>query len=455
MKLWVDCRDASMDWTEAEEARLRETLEKGLELEGVEGDPEISVSFVTGEEIRTLNATYRGMDRETDVLSFPVYEAEEIPERKRLGTLDVLGDIVINRERVRSQAEEYGHSEEREMLYLAVHSLLHLLGYDHEEEGDKRVMRAHEERIMRALGVTRAEEPAAFHSGYVAVIGRPNVGKSTLINHLLGEKLSIISNKPQTTRHKLQFIYTDQRMQAIFVDTPGVQIPKNELGETMLRLSREALEGVDVCLFLTDISSRIGPLDRRILDHLKTIHDIPLLMLLNKTDLASPEVVEAEKRRYEELDIFNVVLPFSAKKGEDLTPLLDRIYRALPEGPQYFPDDMVTDRSERFLITELIREKCLYHMQDEIPHGIHVGIDTMKLRPDGSLYDIYATIYCEKPSHKGMVIGKGGTKLGRIGREARKDIERLLDCHVNLKLWVKVDKDWRRNKKKVERLGFD
>ena len=166
-------------------------------------------------------------------------------------------------------------------------------------------------------------------------------------------------------------------------------------------------------------------------------------------------MVEAEKRRYEELGIFRAVLPISAKEEEDLDALTTLLYELLPEGPQYFPDDMVTDRSERFIITEIIREKCLYHMQEEIPHGIHVGIDSMKKRSDRELYDIYATIYCEKLSHKGMVIGKGGTKLGRIGREARKDIEALIDCPVNLKLWVKVDKNWRKNKQKVDRLGFD
>lgn len=450
MNLLVDNRDETLVWDETKAKPLENALQVALHTQHVQDDVEISLSFVTGEEIRELNAQYRGKDSETDVLSFPVYEAEQIPMLREEGNLDVLGDIVINMERVRAQAEEFGHSEERETVYLAVHSLLHLLGYDHEEEADKRRMRHEEKRIMRALGFLQP-----FHSGYVAVIGRPNVGKSTLINRLLGEKLSIISNKPQTTRHKLQFILTDDRMQAIFLDTPGVQIPKNALGETMLKLSREALDGVDLCLFVTDVSSRIGPLDRQILERLKTLDTLPLVLLLNKTDLSPAETVEAEKRRYEELDLFRAVLPISAKEQTDMDELLDLIYRLLPEGPQYFPDDMVTDRSERFIITEIIREKCLYHMQEEIPHGIHVGMDAMKKRTDRELYDIYATIYCEKPSHKGMVIGKGGTKLGRIGREARKDIEALLDCPVNLKLWVKVDKNWRKNKQKVDRLGFD
>ncbi|WP_308539655.1 GTPase Era [uncultured Murdochiella sp.] len=450
MNLLVDNRDPSLVWEETDEKELEKALRVALHTQQIPEDVEISLSFVNGEEIRALNAKYRGKDTETDVLSFPVYEAEEIALLREEGALDVLGDIVINMERVRTQAEEFGHSEERERIYLAVHSLLHLLGFDHEDEEDKRKMRREEKRIMRALGFAQP-----FHSGYVAVIGRPNVGKSTLITRLLGEKLSIISNKPQTTRHKLQFIMTDERMQAIFLDTPGVQIPKNALGETMLKISREALEGVDLCLFVTDVSSRIGPLDRLILERLKTIRSIPLVLLLNKIDLSSAEMVEAEKRRYEELGIFRAVLPISAKEEEDLDALTTLLYELLPEGPQYFPDDMVTDRSERFIITEMIREKCLYHMQEEIPHGIHVGIDSMKKRSDRELYDIYATIYCEKLSHKGMVIGKGGTKLGRIGREARKDIEALIDCPVNLKLWVKVDKNWRKNKQKVDRLGFD
>ncbi|MDD7593328.1 MAG: GTPase Era [Peptoniphilaceae bacterium] len=461
MRLYVDIRDDALDLSDAERQSFQKALETALAREGVDRDVEISVSFVGPEEIQQLNRTYRGIDRETDVLSFPVYDAEEVQQRRAAGSLDILGDIVINMARVRTQAVEYGHSERREMLYLAVHSLLHLLGYDHETPAEKEEMRRHEEAIMAAIGETREEAPeqkaadSAFHSGYVAVIGRPNVGKSTLINALLGEKLSIISNKPQTTRHKLQLIYTDERMQAIFLDTPGVQIPKNELGEAMLRISRDALDGVDLCLFLSDISSRIGPLDRRIIEKLSTLHDVPILMLLNKADKAAFDVIEAEKRRYEELGIFQEVVALSAKRGENLDVILDLIYRYLPSGPQYFPEEMVTDRSERFLITEIIREKCLQFMQDEIPHGIHVAIDAMTLRPDGKLYDIYATIYCEKPSHKGMLIGKGGVKLRRIGQEARADIETFLDKHVNLKLWVKVDQNWRRSKAKVKRLGFE
>ncbi len=475
MRIGFDNRDEQLKLDQDLKETFRHALGVALEQEGVQEDAEISVSFVGAEEIRALNRDYRGNDSETDVLSFPVYEAQEVGALKDAGRLDVLGDIVINMNRVRAQAREYGHSETREMLYLAVHSLLHLLGYDHEEEEDRRRMRSHEEAIMNRIGEPEPEaegfgaeellpgaspgesrsNPASFHSGYVALIGRPNVGKSTLVNHLLGEKLSIVSNKPQTTRHRLQYIYTDQRMQAIFLDTPGVQIPKNELGEAMLRISRNALEGVDVCLFVTDVSSRIGPLDRRIIERLSQIRGIPMVMLLNKTDAVPPEWIEAEQRRYEELGIFEQILPISAKKQKNLDALLDIIYEALPEGPMYYSEEMITDRSERFIITELIREKCLMLMQDEIPHGIHVGIDQMTLRPDGSLYDIYATIYCEKPSHKGMIIGKGGSKLRQIGQQARRDIEALVDLHVNLKLWVKVDANWRKKKAQVKRLGFE
>lgn len=465
MNLDIDVRDSGLVLTKEMETRFRSALSRAMAMENVPPETNLSLSFVDNEEIRALNRTYRGKDAVTDVLSFPVYEAEEIDALKESGRLDVLGDIVINMDRVRAQATEFGHSLEREMLYLAVHSFLHLLGYDHETEEEKRKMRAREEALMEKIGVSRDKEMITaqtevrtdrpFHSGYVAVIGRPNVGKSTFINQVMGQKLSIISNRPQTTRNTLQFIYTDAEMQAIFLDTPGVQIPKNELGEAMLKLSRDALDGVDLCLFISDISSRIGPLDRKIIDRLRLIRDVPILMLLNKTDQATTAIVEAEQRRYEELGIFQAVLPISAKAADGIPAVLDMIYRLLPEGPQYFPEEMITDRSERFLITEMIREKCLNLMQDEIPHGIHVGIDQMSLRADGSLYDIYATIYCEKPSHKGMLIGKGGLKLRQIGREARKDIETMLEQHVNLKLWVKVDQNWRRNKGKVKRLGFD
>lgn len=304
----------------------------------------------------------------------------------------------------------------------------------------------------------------SFHSGYVSVIGRPNVGKSTLLNGLIGEKISIISNKAQTTRNTISLIYTDDRMQIVFLDTPGVQIPRNELGQAMLKISRDALEGIDLCLFVTDTSEKVGKLDQKILDELEKFKDTPIFLMLNKIDLLENQFESKEEaqsyldgliQKYEAMDLFEKILPISAKDPESIDRVLEEIYHSLPEGPLYYPEEMITDRSERFIITEIIREKCLIYLQEEIPHGIYVGMDKMKLREDGSMYDIYATIYVEKESHKGMVIGKGGQMIEKIGRQARLDIQKFLNKKVNLKLWVKVEKNWRKNKKKVQNFGYE
>lgn len=304
----------------------------------------------------------------------------------------------------------------------------------------------------------------SFHSGYVSVIGRPNVGKSTLLNGLIGEKISIISNKAQTTRNTISLIYTDDRMQIVFLDTPGVQIPRNELGQAMLKISRDALEGIDLCLFVTDTSEKVGKLDQKILDELEKFKDTPIFLMLNKIDLLENQFESKEEaqsyldgliQKYEAMDLFEKILPISAKDPESIDRVLEEIYHSLPEGPLYYPEEMITDRSERFIITEIIREKCLIYLQEEIPHGIYVGMDKMKLREDGSMYDIYATIYVEKESHKGMVIGKGGQMIEKIGRQARLDIQKFVNKKVNLKLWVKVEKNWRKNKKKVQNFGYE
>lgn len=292
-----------------------------------------------------------------------------------------------------------------------------------------------------------------FHSGFVTVIGRSNVGKSTLLNALIGEKISIISNKPQTTRNQIQIIYSDDRMQVVFLDTPGVQMPKNELGEQMLRMSGNALDGVDLCLFLMEPSDYIGKLDSKIIEKLKGMKT-PIIQVINKMDSIDESEAEALKQN-ENIKLFDEIVFISAKEEDNLQELLDLIYKYLPEGPMYYPTDMITDRSERFVVSEIIREKCLNNMHDEIPHGIFVDIDKMHEREDRPIYDIIATIYVEKESHKGMVIGKGGSMLKKIGHDSRKEIEILLDSKVNLQLWVKVEKNWRRRKNKVRQFGYE
>lgn len=294
-----------------------------------------------------------------------------------------------------------------------------------------------------------------FHSGFCSVIGRPNVGKSTLLNRLIGEKLSIISDKPQTTRNQIHMIYTDDRMQVVFKDTPGVQMPKNELGEAMLKLSMDALDGIDVAIFVTDMSETVGKLDSRIIEALRRIAHTPIIMVLNKLDEADETAARALVEKFEAMGIFSQVLALSAKTNQHVDALVEALYQHLPEGPMYYPEDMITDKTERFVVSEIIREKCLNLMQDEIPHGIFVGIDEMHEREDKPITDIFATIFVEKESHKGMVIGKGGRMLGRIGHDARLEIQTLLDAKVNLKLWVKVERNWRKRKNKLKEFGYE
>lgn len=292
-----------------------------------------------------------------------------------------------------------------------------------------------------------------FKSGFVAVIGRSNVGKSTFLNKVIGEKISIISNKPQTTRNRIQMIYTDNDMQVIFLDTPGIQMPKNKLGEYMLKISKESLSDVDLVTYIVDTSTTIGPIESEIIKDLRKIKT-PIILLINKIDTANDEIIEEVVKIYEELDLFKKIIPISALEGTNLDKYFETINELLPEGPMYFPDDMITDQPERQIVSEIIREKALINLDDELPHGITVTIEKMKDRPNKNIMDISATIIVEKKSHKGMVIGKGGKMIKKIGMTARNDIERLLDTRVNLQLWVKIDEDWRSKDSKLRNFGF-
>nr|WP_072514447.1 GTPase Era [Ndongobacter massiliensis] len=295
----------------------------------------------------------------------------------------------------------------------------------------------------------------SYHSGFCAVIGRPNVGKSTLLNQLIGQRISIISEKAQTTRNRIRLIYTDARMQIVFLDTPGIQQPKNELGEAMLRLSKGALDGADLIILVVDTEAYGGRLDAMIDEVLESVSGIPVLLALNKIDRVSEEIVRERCAFYEKKGRLSGVCPISAAEGTGVPELLNKIYEFLPPGPQYYPEEMITDRPERFVVAEFIREQCLHALREEIPHGIYVSIEQMKKRPDRDFYDIDATIVVEKDSHKGMVIGKGGAMLRHIGTEARRAIEPMLGARVNLQLWVKVEKNWRKKKKKVDDFGFE
>ncbi len=293
-----------------------------------------------------------------------------------------------------------------------------------------------------------------FKSGFVTIIGRPNVGKSTLMNNMIGEKISIMSDKPQTTRNKIQTVYTDEEAQIIFLDTPGIHKPKNHLGEFMNNEVDDALDEMDLVIMITDECSKIGPGDEYILEKVRGMNSKKILVI-NKIDKHSKESMMEISKQFEEYGIFEDILLISALNDIGVKGLIKKIKEYLNEGPMYFPEDYLTDRPEKFVVAEIIREKALMYLQDEVPHGIAVEIEKMKERKDKNLMDIRATIICEKKSHKSIVIGENGRKIKGIGKSARKDIEKLLDCQVFLDLWVKVSPDWRDNNNLLKSLGYD
>ncbi len=293
-----------------------------------------------------------------------------------------------------------------------------------------------------------------FKSGFVTLIGRPNVGKSTLMNRLIGQKIAITSNKPQTTRNRIQTVYTDmERGQIIFLDTPGIHEPKNRLGKYMVQAAEKTLDEVDVVLWLVEPSSFVGAGEQHIIEQLKKVKT-PVILIINKVDTIEKEKILKYIDTYRKLYDFAEIIPASALRGQNTDVVIDMIFKYLPFGPQYYDEDTVTDQPERAICAEIIREKALHALKEEVPHGIAVVIDRMKNRDKGDIVDIDATIICEKDSHKGIIIGKKGEMLKKIGTNARYEMERLLGCKVNLKLWVKVKKDWRDSDFLIKNFGY-
>ena len=291
-------------------------------------------------------------------------------------------------------------------------------------------------------------------SGFVTLIGRPNVGKSTLMNHLIGQKIAITSDKPQTTRNRIQTVYTDERGQIVFLDTPGIHKAKNKLGEYMVNIAEHTLKEVDVILWLVEPSTFIGAGERHIAEQLNKV-STPVILVINKIDtVKQQEDILTYIQAYKDICPFAEIVPVSAlkKKGTDL--LLDLMFQYLPYGPEFYDEDTVTDQPMRQIAAELIREKALRLLDDEIPHGIAVTIEKMQERPNG-IMDIEATIICERDSHKGIIIGKGGAMLKRIGSAARREIEKMMEIQVNLQLWVKVRKEWRDSDILMKNYGYN
>ncbi len=292
-----------------------------------------------------------------------------------------------------------------------------------------------------------------FKSGFVALIGRPNVGKSTLMNQIIGQKIAITSKKPQTTRNKIQTVYTCDEGQIVFLDTPGIHKAKNKLGEYMVNVAEKTLKEVDVIMWLVEPDTFIGAGEQHIAEQLKDIK-VPVILVINKIDTVDKDEILKFIDAYRKILDFDEIIPASALRGNNVDTVVEQIFKYLPKGPMYYDEDTVTDQPMRQIVAELIREKALHALDEEIPHGIAVTIEKMKKRQNKDIYDIEATIICERDSHKGIIIGKKGSMLKKIGTNARYEIEQQLDMKVNLQIWVKVRKDWRDSELLMKNYGY-
>ncbi len=292
----------------------------------------------------------------------------------------------------------------------------------------------------------------SFKSGFVSVIGRPNVGKSTLLNAVTGQKIAIMSDKPQTTRNTIRGVITNEQCQLVLIDTPGIHKPKTKLGEYMVNVASETMKEVDLILFLVEATTPAGNMDISIIEQLKKVKT-PVFLILNKVDIVSKDKLFQIIESYSKLMDFKAIIPISALKNDGTDIILNEALKYIPEGPQFFSEDTLTDQPEKVIAAEMIREKVLLNLDEEVPHGVGVEVMSFKEREDG-LINIQATIYCEKSSHKGIIIGKQGQMLKKIGSAARYEIERLLDTKIFLELWVKVKPDWRNNDSMLKDLGY-
>lgn len=461
--------------TPALRAFLKRVINEALSHEEVEVDCEVSLTFTDNNSIQILNRDFRGKDAPTDVLSFPLLEDGEYdPEDIDEGTALPIGDIVISVEKALSQAQDFGHSFEREMGFLTVHSILHLLGYDHEvSKDDEDYMNDTCEEVLGAFGLAREgyikksaeleESEAAGEdediladstpkkTAFITIIGRPNVGKSTLMNTIIGEKVAIVSNKPQTTRNRITGIYTEGDTQYVFVDTPGMHRPKTKLGEFMMKSADESLSGTDVIIYMIESGQTPEKADIQIIEKIKRAK-IPALLVINKIDAGKRDKLLITIDKFSQLHDFASVIPISALFNDGVDIVMDEIKPFLKEERWYFPEDVLTDMPEREICSEIIREKLLRVLDDEIPHGTAVVIEDFKENP--KLIEIRAEICCEKAAHKKIVIGKNGDTLKRIASYAREDMESFFGQKVYLNLWVKVKENWRDSELHLNRLGF-
>ncbi len=445
---------------------LRSTVKKAiiaaLEYQEIDFPVEISVTFTDNEQIHVLNKEYRGKDAPTDVLSFPMFEGGEIEYDDESDEPCALGDIVISLEKAVEQSEEYGHSLEREAAFLAVHSVLHLLGFDHEtSEEDDEYMKESAEEILSGIGLRRssgdenilgASVPVKEQKTvFISLIGRPNVGKSTLLNAIVGEKVAAVSKKPQTTRNRIVGIHTAGCEQYVFADTPGLHKPKNKLGEFMVNAAESAIPDADVIVYVVEVGDGIHPQDKEIVERIKK-SKLPAILVLNKTDVTKKDKLLVTMAKFSEMHDFVSLIPTSALNNENVDIVLKEIKPYLRNEPWFYPEDMITDQTARTLSSEIIREKLLRLLDEEIPHGTAVTVEDYE--EGDKLIKIRAEIYCEKEAHKKIIIGKNGETLKKAATFAREDIEAMTDKKVFLDLWVKVKENWRDSELNMARLGF-
>ncbi len=469
-KIYTKNEQKNIDVTPACRALVKRAINEALSYEEVEFDCEVSVTFTDNNAIHVLNREYRGKDAPTDVLSFPLLENGEIDDDDIIeGEPVALGDIVISLEKALSQSQEYGHSFEREICFLAVHSVLHLLGYDHEiSADDEEYMNDSCEEILAGMGLAREgykeekkKKEEAKHSAspkndikktaFIALIGRPNVGKSTLMNTIIGEKVAIVSNKPQTTRNRITGIYTSGDSQYVFLDTPGMHKPKTKLGEYMMKSADDTLSGTDVIIYMIESGQIPESADLQIIEKIKQAK-IPALLVINKIDAGKRDKLLVTIDKFSKLYDFKSVVPISALFNDGVDIVMKELEPFLKEERWYFPEDLLTDQPERQISSEIIREKLLRTLDDEIPHGTAVVIEDFK--EGKKLIEIRAEIYCEKAAHKKIIIGKNGETLKKIATYAREDMEAFFGQKVYLNLWVKVKEKWRDSELYLNRLGF-
>lgn len=447
-------------------AALRNTVKKAivaaLDYQEIDFPVEISLTFVDNERIHELNKEYRSKDAPTDVLSFPMFENGEIEYDDESDEPCAIGDIVISLEKAIEQAEEYGHSLEREASFLAVHSVLHLLGFDHEvSDEDDEYMKESAEEILSSIGLRRDISQAVENSEkipvkeqktmFVSLIGRPNVGKSTLLNAIVGEKVAAVSKKPQTTRNRITGIHTVGCEQYVFVDTPGLHKPKNKLGEFMVNAAETAIPDTDAVIFMAEVNDSIHPQDKEIIARIKKAK-LPAILVLNKTDVCNKAKLLDNMAKFNELHDFVSIIPASALKGENIDIILNELKPYFRNEPWFYPEDMITDQTVRTISAEIIREKLLRLLDEEIPHGTAVTVEDYE--ETEKLIKIRAEIYCEKDAHKKIIIGKNGETLKKAATFAREDIEEMTGKKVFLDLWVKVKENWRDSELNMARLGF-